>query len=186
MFVDLYSCNVCSAAPTCPSQSLHQTPFYSLCFPASLYSFLMFFRVLISAERYFIVLMRNRLPEYKHRMRHNRYINTDKSFDYTDASVGGSSYYWLAAHKAMNLKWASITETHTQVWTDSCEPVKSIKSQMLIDAFANPVEFFCCVWWTACFDVGYLQILEEMLAQRSHAWFISTYGTRDGRRSDAG
>lgn len=41
------SCAVCSAAPICPSQSLHQTPlmfttFYFLCFTASLCSYHMF------------------------------------------------------------------------------------------------------------------------------------------------
>lgn len=98
----LINSNVCRAvlflfvppAPTHPSQSLHPTPlictiFYFLCFTASLCSFLMFFRVFDLWD--FMVLMSPRLSEYKHRLNHNKYITTDKSFDYTDSSVGGSS-----------------------------------------------------------------------------------------------
>lgn len=95
---------------------------------------------------HFMVVMSPRLSEYKHWMSHNRYINTDKSFDYAGTSVGVSSCCWHTAHGS-SLKWAPIIETQWNWgWMASCEAVKSIKSQMLIDAFGckfNWVFKFC-------------------------------------------
>lgn len=84
LFCSLFCC-------TCmPTVSLHgrespfvYTSFYCLCFTASFCSFVMFFRflTLYSANEF------SSLSEYKHRISHNRYKKTDKSFDYDSTCV---------------------------------------------------------------------------------------------------
>lgn len=108
------------------------TTFYFLCFTASLCSFVMFSRVF--DFWYSIVLMSPRLSEYKHRDEPQQVHNHRHIF-------------WLYRHSRWGVlilsarsmqsngslqRWAPIIETQ---WTCSFESVKSIKSQMLTDAF---------------------------------------------------
>lgn len=160
------------------------TTFYFLCFTASLCSFVMFSRVF--DFWYSIVLMSPRLSEYKHRDEPQQVHNHRHIF-------------WLYRHSRWGVlilsarsmqsngslqRWAPITETQ---WTCSFESVKSIKSQMLTDAFTCKLNLCFSIlsaWWAACFELAHLK---WRLAHCSHAWFIiSMYGTQDGRRSDTG
>ena len=170
----------------CPSQSLHHIPFMCTtfyisplyCLPLFISDFLQtFFWFFL---RFFMVLMSPRLPEYNHRTSHDRYVN--RQIFWLDGCKRRCVLLLLArcAWSSGSLrKCAPIIEPQRiREWMYSCE---SIKSQMLQwHLHANSIEFspsFCL-----CGELpDSLQILSG-----SHACFISTYGTQDRGRSDAG
>lgn len=93
----------------------------------------------------------------------------------------------LFAHETILTKTRTIYwNIVAGVWMSSCEPKKSIKSQMSVDNFICKFSWMFLVlflWWTVCLKVEYWQTIRYKL-QYLHSWSIGTYGNQGKSRSD--
>lgn len=93
----------------------------------------------------------------------------------------------LFAHETIRTKARTIYwNIAAGVWMSSCEPKKSIKSQMSVDNFICKLSWMFLVlslWWTVCLKVEYWQTIRYKL-QYLRPWSIGTYRNQGKNRSD--